>query len=113
MDQETNNFDDPQARIQVLLEKMDQEDRERHGQDLDARRNDWQHAWYLRYTIGPFMAGQLFDLWQWALGRIDDYLWTWAQAPGVERTQTGITPPPADPRQALRKSLGEKRSGNR
>ena len=95
--------DDAQERIRLLVERMELEDRMTAGKTLDAQRQAWQKAWYLRYVIGPFMAGQLFDAWQWILGRVDHYLWDWA-------AQTPTTPAstPTDPREALKKALRDK-----
>lgn len=101
---------DHDARIQALLAKMDDEERTEHGSDLDKQRKAWQHAGYLRYVIGPFLAGQLFDAWQWALSRIDDFLWRWAQETQVQNSPT-ITgnEPSLDPREALKRSLAQQK----
>lgn len=95
--------EDPQERIRVLVERMELEDRLTAGKTLDAQRKSWQKAWYLRYVIGPFMAGQLFDAWQWVLGRVDHYLWDWAA-----QTPEARAPRPTDPREALKNALRDK-----
>lgn len=95
--------EDPQERIRALIDRMEIEDRLAAGKTLDQQREAWQRAWYLRYVIGPFMAGQLFDLWQWTLGRVDHYLWNWAAQTPTARATTR-----QDPREALKKALRDK-----
>lgn len=93
-----------EEKIERLLARMDLDERHSRGKSLDQQRMEWQHTRGLRYIIGPFLLGQLFDLWQWTLGRVDRFLWGWAE-------QSTPAPPsePADPRASLRKALKNKR----
>ena len=107
-DHQTPLPEDPQARIQALLDRMDLDERYATGQTLDEQRLAWQKAWYLRFVIGPFLAGQLFDLWQWILGRVDNFLWSWAEQGPAAPSRPIVQSNPTDPREALRKALREK-----
>lgn len=95
-----------EQKIQRLLARMEAEDVHARGKTLDAQRAAWQKKPGLRYVIGPFMAGQLFDLWQWTLGRVDTFLWGWAQ--DASHAPVKNTQKQDDPRAALRDALNKK-----
>lgn len=99
-----------EERIQRLLSRIDAEECTSRGKSLDEQRLCWQKKPGLRYVVGPFMAGQLFDLWQWALGRIDTFLWRWAKesvsGPPLVNDNHATT---IDPRASLRQALKEKK----
>ena len=86
---------------------MDGEDHVLQVKDLPRQRNTWQHRWWLRYTIGPFLTGLVFDLWQVILGYVDAFLWQWAEKGGtlplVEQE-----PKPQDARGKMRQALETK-----
>ena len=98
-----------EEKIQRLLSRMETEDRTLRGKSLDEQRLSWQKKPGLRYVIGPFMAGQLFDLWQWLLGRVDHFLWGWAEKsvpapPKIHRANAE-----KNPRASLREALEKKK----
>lgn len=95
-----------EEKIQKLLARMDAEDVHERGKTLDAQRAAWQKKPGLRYVIGPFMAGQMFDLWQWILGKVDTFLWGWAQDASSASVQHQKQP--ENPRAALRDALNKK-----
>jgi hypothetical protein len=101
-----------EEKIQRLLARMEEEDRTSRGKSLDEQRVIWQKKPGLRYVIGPFMAGQLFDLWQWLLGLVDNFLWGWAQK-SVPSPPKESKPEASNPRASLRQALEKKKTDNR
>lgn len=103
--------EDPQARIAALLERMDHQERVVGRHSAVEQRLKWQKSG-LRFFIGPFLLGQLFDLWHWLGERVDSLLWTWAeQSPQVN--QNDPSGAPVDARESFRQALQKKKQDPR